>query len=57
MTSFGRKVEEKTPLRRSRRGWKCDLEVGLKEIVCECVDWVCLSRGTDQSRALRLPDL
>jgi hypothetical protein len=46
------KSEGKRPLGRPRRRWEDNIKMDLREIGLEIVDWIHLSQGRDQWRAL-----
>jgi len=42
------KPEGKGTLGRPRRKWEYNIKMDLREIVCECVDWMHLAQDSDQ---------
>jgi hypothetical protein len=46
------KPEGKRPLGRPRRSWMDNIKINLREIRCDGVDWIDMTRGRDQWRAL-----
>jgi len=49
MQNFGRKPEGKgPPLGKYGHRWKENTRMGVKEILCESVDWIYLSEHKDQ---------
>jgi hypothetical protein len=44
--------EGKRPQGRLRRMWVNNIKMDLREIGCDCVDWIDLSQDRDQWRAL-----
>jgi len=46
------KSEGRRPLRRPRRVWEDDIMMDLREVGCECVDWMELAQDRDRWRAL-----
>jgi hypothetical protein len=51
-TNLVGKLEEKRPLRRPRRRWVDNIEMGLREIGWGSMDWIHLAKDRDQWRAL-----
>jgi hypothetical protein len=49
---FVGKSEGNTPLARPRRVWEDNIRTDIREIVCECVDWIHLAQDRDQWRAV-----
>jgi hypothetical protein len=46
------KSEGKRPLGRHRHRWEDNIRMDVREIECEVVDWIHLTQGRDQWRAL-----
>jgi hypothetical protein len=46
------KPEGKRPLGRRRRGWKNNIKMDLREMGCEDMDWIELTKDRDRWRAL-----
>jgi hypothetical protein len=46
------KPEGKRPLGRPRRRWEDNVRMDLKEVGCECEDWIGLAQDRDKWRAL-----
>jgi hypothetical protein len=46
------KPEGRRPLGRPRRRWEDNIRMDLREVGCECVDWMELAQDRDRSRAL-----
>jgi len=46
--NFGREIERKTLLLRTRRRWEDDIRMDLTEIGCKGVDWTHLIQDRDQ---------
>jgi hypothetical protein len=47
-----RKSEGKKPLGRRRRRWEDDINMGLQEVGCGCMDWIELAQNKNRWRAL-----
>jgi len=45
------KPEEKKPLGKSRRRWKGNIKIDIKEIGLEGLDWILLARDRDKKQA------
>jgi hypothetical protein len=46
------KPEGKRPFERPRRRWKDNINMDIKEIMCEVVDWIQVTQNRDQCRAV-----
>jgi len=46
------KPEGRRPLGRPRRRWEDNIRIDLREVGCECVDWMELAQDRDRWRAL-----
>jgi hypothetical protein len=47
-----RKPEGRRLLARPRRRWEDNIKIDLREVECECVDWLELAQNRDRWRAL-----